>query len=255
MADFPSSLLMTRQELSVATIPDSDTAAWSVPSLTVKAGNSAAAAFSVWASLLPRSARAWPSAPTPDPAEPMASARAATLNHRAMNIALSAAPVSVAIEPTAIVLAVASPAAARVVESINAGSFRANWPSSLAAAANHAGVRRQPAACKAIAQPRSPPRQPALDRADWPSQVASDLLVGAFLEVAEHQRGPKALGKPLDLFVHDLGEVVGGSGWLNCDHVGDFLFAVSTKDGRFPRGRGGAEGNSMQPGAERIAHP
>ena len=220
MVDCPSTLFTTFQEFWVATIPDSDTTPWSLPGLTVNAGSRRTRHFRL-ARALGRAHQAWPALYGQIPPHRRRVPAPPTLVHLATNIALSIAPVSVAIDPAGIVLAVASPLATRAVESMSVGSFRPILPSSSAATAirlsSGASPRRE-----AFTQVLSPLCQPALDRTDRPPQVASRLLVSATFEIAEDHRYSKALGKPLDLFVQDLPEVVDGRGRLVFDPDGGF---------------------------------
>ena len=102
--------------------------------------------------------------------------------------------------------------AARVVDSTRAAGINSWRPVDPIAMACSPRLRRKAAAPQPIAQTLVRPRQPALDRADRPSQVPGHLLVSPSFEIAEDHRGTIALGKPVDLGVQQLFGLVAGHG-------------------------------------------
>ena len=73
---------------------------------------------------------------------------------------------------------------------------------------DHPGAGGETAAREPVTEPLSCPRQSALDGADWPAEVTRGLLVGISLEVAEDHGRPESLGKPVDLLVQQVPQVV-----------------------------------------------
>jgi hypothetical protein len=81
------------------------------------------------------------------------------------------------------------------------------------------------------------------------------LLVGAPLEIAQHQGRAVAFGKPLDLRVEDQPQLVAGlDAALRCRHRRTLFMPPSAGGGR-ASARRGPEGHLMEPGTERVAHP
>ena len=129
-----------------------------------------------------------------------------------------------------------------------------------------AGLRRsgdqcgsggQAAADEPVAEPLPPPRMPALDRPDRPSQMPGCVLVRVPLEIAEDQGCAVALGKAVDFlvehppqFVVRLGEALPGRRCRGCS-----LFVPAAPGRGRPGARCRAASHLMEPGAQGIAHP